>query len=297
MEFCDFFTHCHISFDPFENYVSIERCCHKIHYPIKTYTLDEFEKIDNIIDELNSYVNIWGDRPGERDADKRYCFVSKCFYEGKLEHFNTFEIALDMSCNARCKWCGFGNQIEEVKRQKLNLRLKNIYYKTIENIVEQADYDCELRLTDHGEPLLWKKEFLNFTQKLSQNKHIKKVLFTTNGLGLLDEDIYKVLFDFKDLFGIVCSINAFSDERRFPTMGIKHVNEIIEKANMLSDAVFSYVISENEDVEEFKKLYKDFRKKTLRKLYIWSNARDSSTESLLEKVKEFVDFTDSHPFL
>lgn len=290
MEFCPLFKSCNIGFNVYTNKVTISRCSLKTKYTLAEYTIEEWKAVSNKIEEINKFIDVWPNRNKERTILPGHCNilnpkVSTCYFDKPLTHFSIFEVAIDMSCNADCKWCCFKDEISKVRHNSLTKTLKDLYFETLNSIVDSANYNIEIRLTDHGEPLLWKKETIAFLKKCSTNKFIEKIKLNTNGIGLLDKDISFWLM--KLPHDICISLNALSEQTHQDIMRIEKFNEIVETANSFENntCYFSVIVSNITELEEFARLLPSFRQKSKLKIILISLSYE---EPLFGKVQNFI---------
>lgn len=259
---CDFFNNIFIGNDLNGN-ILLRRCCLQ-QENIFSIREEDFIKIPNLVEYLNTFTDKWGPTRSLSDCCWRITTLKECFTPTPPKRFTTFEISLDHSCNAKCEFCCQRDSLSYVLQQKDNIRYKNLYYSTLNKIVEQVDYPIILRLSDRGEPLFWKEEFKNFFKKALNNSNIQQIRLTTNGLNLLDSEIFSM---FKEAsatgrVALCCSISSLSEELHFKKMKIHHLWDIVNACNELNTFQFEYVVTGKEDLEEFEKNLNNFRTKT-----------------------------------
>lgn len=262
MEYCNLFESVHVSYSPYLDKVTISRCCMKLDYIIAEMSLEEWNKLENKLDFLNSFTDVWPETQGARDLVLGHCHaknpnLTECFFDQHIEKFTDIEVALEMTCNADCSFCGFAHQIQLVKERRLNKQLKESYFQTLNSIIDSVDYPCQIRLTDHGEPLLWKEEFLNIARKIKEKDNIS-LSITTNGYYLTDPEIFESVEELYPRLGVSVSLNALSPEYHEKRMKIGKFYEIVNVISRLPIQI-SYVVSTSRDYEEFAKYIVGFR--------------------------------------
>lgn len=257
---CSFFNHLYITNDVNGN-ILFHRCCLSDRV-IQQISQQELNKLPSLLDYLNTLTNVW-DSPdcNINPLCHRVGNTPKCFTLTPPERFTFFEVSLDHSCNAKCEFCFEKGPIAEILEKKLNLEFKTNYYNFLNRLLNEAYYPITIRLTDRGEPLLWKKEFISFFKKAMLNENIFQIALVTNGLGFLDKEILCLLKDASSCrkVNICCSINALSEETHYKKMRIKHFWEIIDAAKNIGITEFEYVVTSISDLTEFEKHFKSFR--------------------------------------
>ena len=276
MNFCKDFLACHITYNPFSNKIVIGRCCLKYAYSFAEYNIDEWIAIPNKLAEINKYVNVWNNREGERDLIPGHCDpkLLECYYSGHLDRFNKIEIAIDVACNANCSWCGFTHFANTVRENGLTKKVKELYYNTLNSIIDNADYEIGIRLTDHGEPLIWKKDFIDVLKKCDNNPNIRRVYITTNGFFMVEPDVLQALNNSNKVI-IRVSLNALSPNSRKRIMGIDRFDDIIQSIDVLQDKIveLSIVVDSFEELDEIHNLLPEFRKKCLKRINLFPNTQ------------------------
>ncbi len=259
---CPFYKDIFITVDVFNQKVLLRRCCFTGEN-IFEISIEEFNKIHNIVDFLNSFVDKWTPTRSITDICNRVSDTKECWTPTPPKKFEIFEIALDYTCNANCTFCCQKDRIQFVKQNKLNLKLRNLYYSLLNKIIDQIDYPIIIRLTDRGEPLFWKTDFISFFEKAQKSTFIKEIRITTNGLNFLNNEILSLLKKYSSKTLICCSINALTAETHKTKMNIGHFWEIINACNILNIFEYEYVVIGPEDLAEFENNIETFRKATL----------------------------------
>lgn len=205
---------------------------------LKTWTLDEFESIPDIYEELKDVTMSWSPSHS-KELQPFGCpqGVSECFCDDI--QFKHIEVAFVSECNLKCRFCAaHGNRVG-IKSQNLNSRLKNLYFKTLYSIKGHSlDY---IRLTDFGEPLFFLPEVKEYIKSLSLHD-AKAVLLTTNGT-LIDEEFIRICRKSDLIIYPTISLNAYSREQYLKKMGLDCFDRVVDNIRMLRDKKVPFKVS------------------------------------------------------
>ena len=216
---------------------------------IKSWTIDEFEKIENIYEELENINKLWPEHHHFETMEYRCPTSGKCWCDPSEIKFSHIEVSLLYNCNLHCRFCGAEYDRQGVKDLGQMERLQKIYLKTLESLKgHNLEY---IRLTDQGEPFFPYSETVNYLKSLTP-ADTKQVQITTNGTLLSDEVINIIETSNVDIL-LTISLNAYNKEHYKTKMGVDAFEHVLDKIEKLKskNQMFkvSFLIDEFDDAE------------------------------------------------
>lgn len=239
-----------INFSPVNQRIFVSRCCLKFEENnwSKSYSLDEYEQVIEsctLKEELEKCRNIeppmWSTETFAGICEAKECKLTKVSVP--LERV---EVSILQECNLHCRFCG-GTRVSHLDREVRN-KLVHLYFCTITQL---KDFVKVVRMTDSGEPFLFKGPLLSFLN-ICKGSYLDKIEITTNGTLIDDEIIDAIKNSGLDTFFTV-SLNAWDRESYKEIMGqdkFDYVLSVIRKLEQLPGAcTTSFVIDDEKNVD------------------------------------------------
>ena len=264
---CSYFTNCHISFY-LPNKIHLSKCCLSSGYPVIELYLNEWFNIENKVDFLNNYfLNKWLPSPQNKEVIKNSCWkdLEKCESKKHLDAITQYEVSIDATCNINCKFCFKTKEREIIQKDKNLLNsIKQTYFETLNNIIDNSTSPITIRLTDQGESLLPDERLYEVFEKAEKNENVKNILLTTNGVSLCSNTKIFEMLNKSTKIKFHISLNGLTRERRKYIMGIDTFEKTIMIINYFRKAKklerVSYVVDSIEAYNDIKDNIETFEK-------------------------------------
>lgn len=243
------------------------KCCGDNDQILKSFSIEEFKKIEDINSEIHSLEGIIPENFSPKSLGGTCWPHSKCDISvfNKENVISKVGVSLDRVCNAKCPFC----LVDEYDKS-LSKELSDLYFSTLDRL--KSGNWGQIRLTDRGEPGVFKGPTLNWLKSISTSD-TKCVSVTTNG-SFLHSEIIEVMKQKKQegmTFDCIVSLNGVNTESRYKAMGLSDFDDIYNKIKYLDEIkLFDYfaisMVVTYDNISEIKNFIKLFKTNTCRVL-------------------------------
>ena len=270
--FCESIHYLKLSYNRNLNKIILLPCCGTFPKSLKEpFAFDPIYFINNISECIDNWKNI--NLANLSNYYNGYCVSkrNKGFIDDGLcntcnltKNIKNIELSISHMCNLKCKMCTVKKEIN-VKEQEL--------YKALLEFFKNKDIE-KIGLTCEGEPLLYKKETIDFFE----HSKAKTISITTNGL-LLDDDYLKILSKHKNRLDLTVSVDSLI-KQTYEKIRIGGKFETIENnLNKLIDLEIPFKINfvlQDLNFNEYFEFKKYFNNKNINviRYFLWDKSKE-----------------------
>lgn len=209
--------HACFRYDNLTNQIILYRCVYRDTEILDVLPIEDFLKVDVYDWALKNYNR----NPVNHNFS--CIFQDYCDFEEAEKTPFFFCNSISQACNLKCPMCFVGKTHKDTKE------MKDAYFHVIESLKGRGLY---LRLTDHGEPLVYIKQILKFLETCQAGDFFE-VHCATNA-QLLNEEYIKRLAGLPFPFKAVVSLDTLNKETYKKIRGNDKLDLVLDNIKLLS---------------------------------------------------------------